>query len=365
MININNVVTHYIFKRERNMKKHLIAAAALATLSTAAFAQNVTVYGIVDLALSKTTGAAAAGSKTALADATWMPSVFGFTGTEDLGGGMKASFNLESDVNMDVGQTTSASGNKLFGRKSNVAVSGGFGELKLGKDIDQIFLQGFIDNVRNSHSSSGFIAHTVAAAGTTLSTDSVFTQNLVRYTTPTVSGFKASVQHMFGEQAGNNSFGTSTSLLANYSNAGLSISVGTKKSNDVGGTAGSDTELTYVGATYQLGQFRLSTTHWETKAKGTNTAAKVKTQEYGVGYAVSPKLTAAVNYVDMEKGVYGSDITSASLKYALSKRTSVWALVSRAENDDSAQSAIYGSIYNNGVGTNKGTATALGITHSF
>jgi len=350
------------------MKKHLLALAALATVSGVAVAQSATVYGIFDLSFTRATNVDSGKSLTALTDAVWMPSVFGVTGSEDLGGGLKASFNLESDVNVDTGSLSSASGTKLFGRKSNVALSGNFGELKLGKDIDQIFLQGFIDNVRNAHSSSGFIAHTVKAAGA-LSTDSVFTENLVRYTTPTVSGFKAAVQYRFGESAANgNSYGNSTSLLANYSNAGLSLSVGTKTANDVNqagtATANQDTELTYVGATYQIGAVRLSATNWQTKFKGSSTA-KVKTQEYGVGYAVTPALTAAVNYVETEQGSAKGDITSASLKYALSKRTNLWTLVSRTTNDTGSQ--IYGGHYGAAypASAKDGTTTSVGITHSF
>jgi predicted porin len=349
------------------MKKHLIAAAALATLSSAAFAQSATVYGIFDLSITKASNVSDGKSLTALTDAVWMPSVFGVTGSEDLGGGLKASFNLESDVNVDTGSLSAASGTKLFGRKSNVALSGNFGELKLGKDIDQIFLQGFIDNVRNAHSSSGFIAHTVAAAGA-LSTDSVFTENMVRYTTPTVGGFKAAVQYRFGESTNGNNYGNSTSLLANYSNAGFSLSIGTKTANDVNqagvATANQDTELTYVGATYQLGAVRLSATNWQTKFKGSS-VAKVKTQEYGVGYAVTPTLTAAVNYVETEQASEKGDITSASLKYALSKRTNLWTLVSRTTNNTGSQ--VYGGHYGAAYPASgaDGTTTSVGITHSF
>ncbi len=349
------------------MKKHLLALAALATVSGVAAAQSATVYGIFDLSFTRATNVASGKSLSALTDAVWMPSVFGVTGSEDLGGGLKAGFNLESDVNVDTGALSSASGTKLFGRKANVALSGSFGELKLGKDIDQIFLQGFIDNVRNSHSSSGFIAHTVKAAGA-LSTDSVFTENMVRYTTPTVAGLKAAVQYRFGESTNGNSYGNSTSVLVNYSNAGLSLSAGVKTANDVNqagtATANQDTELTYVGATYQVGAFRLAATNYQTRFKGSSTA-KVKTQEYGVGYSVTPKLTAAVNYVETEQGSAQGDITSASLKYALSKRTNLWTLVSRTTNDTNSQ--IYGGHYGAAYpasGVN-GTTTSVGITHSF
>jgi predicted porin len=339
------------------MKKHLIAAAALATLSTAAFAQSATVYGIFDLSMTRTSNINSAGqSQTSLTDAVWMPSVFGLTGSEDLGGGLKATFNLESDVNVDRGALSAASGGKLFGRKSNIALSGSFGELKLGKDIDQIFLQGFIDNVRNSHSSSGFIAHAVATnAG--LDTETVFTENMIRYTTPSVGGVKAAIQRRMGEQAGDNGKNSSTSVLVTYANGGLTLAGGFKEMESL---TNAKTELRYVGATYQLGAVRLSATHHQTEFKNTATA-DVKTTEFGVGYAVSPKLTAAVNYVDLKQGSANGDVTSASLKYALSKRTSLWTLLSRTNNDGYA---VFGGQYLHSPAKD-GTSTSVGITHSF
>ncbi len=345
------------------MKKHLLALAALATVSGVAAAQSATVYGIIDLSVTtasniSTTSPTATGRFTGLTDATWMPSVFGVTGSEDLGSGLKATFNLESDINADTGNTSAASGNKLFGRKANVGLSGGFGTITAGKDIDMIFLQGFIDNVRNSHSASGFVAHAVANnAG--LDTETVFVQNMVRYTTPTVGGFKASIQHKFGEVAGDQSKGKSTAYLGNYAAGGLTLAIGYK---ELESTANAKTELTYVGATYQVGAVRLAATHHETKYK-TSGAGKIKTDEVGVGYAVTPSLTAAVNYVHEKQDAAKGDITSASLKYALSKRTSLWTLVAKTNYDGFN---IAAGNYPIGVATAKdSTSTSVGITHAF
>jgi len=354
------------------MKKHLLALAALATVSGVAAAQSATVYGIVDLSVSKTTNTTASGgSTTGLTDAVWMPSIFGVTGSEDLGGGMKASFNLESDVRMDTGRLTEVSSTgatadgvtKLFGRKANVALSGNFGELKAGKDIDMIFLQGFIDNVRNSHSASGFIAHTLGT-GCSIDTECVFTQNMVRYTTPSFNGFKASVQHKFGEQAGNTNTNSSTAFLLNYANGGLSLNAGSKTSET---TSNAKTDLLYLGGTYQLGPVRLSATHHKTQFKNgataNNSTADIKTTEFGAGYAINPQMTAAVNYVKLKQGSAEGDITSASLKYSVSKRTSLWTMVAKTSYDGFS---IGGGNYNQGGYAGKdSTATSVGITHSF
>jgi len=343
------------------MKKHLLALAALATLSATAAAQTATVYGIFDLSVSKVTNTVGTSSKTGLTDAVWMPSVFGITGSEDLGGGLKATFNLESDVNMDTGALSAASGasSYVFGRKSNVGLSGNFGSFQAGKDIDIIFLQGFIDNVRNSHSSSGFVAHALATdAG--LNSETVFVNNMIKYSTPVFNGLKATVQHKFGEAAGNTQTSKSDAYLVSYSGiAGLNLNYGFKVMYD---SSNAKTDLTYIGGTYQLGQLRLAASTHETKYKSASTAT-IRTNEIGAAYALTPALTAAVNYVDIAQGSAKGDITSGSLKYAMSKRTSLWTLVSKRNYDGFNIGAA-----NYGMGAADGqdsSSYSVGITHSF
>jgi predicted porin len=305
-----------------------------------------------------------------------MPSVFGITGSEDLGAGMKASFNLESDINADTGALSAASGGKLFGRKSNVALSGNFGELKLGKDIDQIFLQGFIDNIRNSHSASGFMAHAlgdyafyanVAGELDYVNQQSVFTQNMVRYTTPTFNGFKAAVQHSFGEIAGATRQNKATGFLANYAVAGATFAAGTKKVTDVQAATwgtGYDTKLTYLGATYTTGPFKLAATYHKSVWKNDGTTElTIKTREVGAAYTINPKLVAALNYVEQKlDSDTKSNIKSASLKYSLSKRTNLWTLVSRTGKDSLALGANYA---NADQTAGPASSYSVGVTHSF
>jgi predicted porin len=371
------------------MKKHLLALAALATVSGVAAAQSATVYGIIDLSVASSTKVTqyaangstitATGTNKGLADAVWMPSVFGITGSEDLGGGLKASFNLESDVNTDTGALSAASGSKLFGRKSNVNLSGNFGTITAGKDIDMIFLQGFIDNIRNSHSASGFMAHALkdyVTAGSLqyVNEKNVFSQNLVRYTTPTFNGFKLSYQHTFGEIAGANSVNKTDAFLANYSNGPFTLAAGWKKTDnllqtEIAGTTATeaiaasdniDSKLTYVGATYTLGALKFAATYHQSKwTEAGALSQKTKTSEVGVAYTINPKLVAAVNYVSQKDlNEKSGDIQSASLKYSLSKRTSLWSLVSKSSTTGTA---VLGGNYALG-GTN---SYAVGVTHSF
>ena len=375
------------------MKKHLLALAALATLSGVAAAQSATVYGIVDLSVTSQSNISGGKRMTALTDAVWMPSVFGVTGSEDLGGGLKATFNLESDINADTGAlsnasttaNSAASARKLFGRKANVGLTGNAGTLTVGKDIDMIFLQGFIDNIRNSHSASGFVASAIAAYNS-FDTDAVFIQNMVRYTTPSYNGLKLSVQHRFGEAAGNSSLNKSDAVLANYNNGGFNLNLGYKKITDVTpindglqsspslttatSQTGFDQKLTYVGANYSFDKFKVAATYHNVSntGTGTNTLGDSKTSELGASYAIQPNLTAAVNYVTtkFDRAALGqSKNYSASLKYGLSKRTNVWGLVSTVKNEGAADitRAVYSIINSDANKTT--TAYSVGITHSF
>ena len=102
------------------MKKSLIALAALATVATAAQAQSsVAVYGLLDAGVSSNFTANSSGQTlTAAANGILATSRLGFRGTEDLGGGLKANFNLESGLNPMTGAQSRS--NSFFDRRAIV-----------------------------------------------------------------------------------------------------------------------------------------------------------------------------------------------------------------------------------------------------
>jgi predicted porin len=120
------------------MKKSLIAVAiAAALLPTIGHAQtNVTMYGIADAAVAAVrTGNPGTKNTIRLDSGTQSTSRWGIRGTEELGGGLKALFNFEAQMNVDDG--TAAGLN--FQRRSFVGLGANWGHVQLGRDYTPSF----------------------------------------------------------------------------------------------------------------------------------------------------------------------------------------------------------------------------------
>jgi len=140
------------------MKKSLVALAALAVAGVASAQSSVTLFGIVDASISGYSSksdlvyanplavlqnplafygvpGSLKQSKTVLGNSGLSSSQIGFRGVEDLGGGLAASFWLETAITNDDGKK----GIDNFNRRSTVSLSGGFGELRLGRDYTPTF----------------------------------------------------------------------------------------------------------------------------------------------------------------------------------------------------------------------------------
>jgi predicted porin len=152
------------------MKKSLIALAAMAAAGVASAQSSVTLFGILDVGYSHLS-ATNAGSVNLLRSDNYNSSRLGFRGTEDLGGGMSASFWLEAGLNIDTGvganssqnntqvgdrigfNTSPAAGSNTyypqsslrarqgltFNRRSTVSLAGNWGELRVGRDYVPTF----------------------------------------------------------------------------------------------------------------------------------------------------------------------------------------------------------------------------------
>jgi predicted porin len=355
------------------MKKQLLAAAALALVSGVAAAQSATVYGVLDVGVFTTNNS---GGKNLTSEATgqWFPSLFGITGSEDLGGGNKASFNLQGSLGLTNG-TNSESGQVatgLFGREATVSLSSAsMGSVRLGRQIDNLFLQSFINGVISTHANS-LAVNGLLLSGQTNSNITVagaFLNNAVEYSTPTVNGLTGKVQYVIGGQAGSNSTASAYNGLATYASGSLLVSAGYEQLNDslqtVNGVAntnvGNETK-TLLGAKYSLGNgVDLAAQYNNWKVAGVTTNA----YEVGAAYHVSPAFLVGLNYESFNKTGYSNmTVTSLKAKYDLSKRTYLFAMAAEY-NQPAAANISQGYAAATGSATGTATNFNVGVVHAF
>jgi predicted porin len=171
------------------MKKSLVALAALAFVGAASAQSSVTLFGKANMGFGKTTG-----GKFEMRNAPdGSDSRFGFRGTEDLGGGLRANFHYEAGLTPETGAFTSAN---PFQRQSWMGLSGSAGQLRLGRQ----YTVGFGGSI-------GFMPST--AVNSQLSVGLGFngtgsrTNSQIRYISPNMGGATFHASHVLKGDNGN------------------------------------------------------------------------------------------------------------------------------------------------------------------
>ncbi|WZB74882.1 porin [Achromobacter insuavis] len=197
------------------MKKTLLAAALLAGFAGVAQAEtSVTLYGIIDTGIgyNKISGGTDAqnGSKIGMINGVQNGSRWGLRGSEDLGDGLRAVFQLESGFNS--GNGTSAQGGRLFGRQATIGLaSDSWGQIDFGRQTNiasKYF--GSIDPF-----GAGFGQANIGMGFGALNT--LRYDNMVLYQTPSFSGFQFGVGYSFNANdtnAGQTGFRTADNTRA-------------------------------------------------------------------------------------------------------------------------------------------------------
>lgn len=183
------------------MKKTLLAASLLSAFACAATAAEVQVYGLIDTSLSYVhSDADIAGqdskSSFSMENAEQYGSRFGLRGSEDLGNGMKVSFVLESGFESDSGALDTKQKGRLFGRESNITLSGNFGEVTAGL----IPIYGSVLGANGLFRAIDPVtANYTTAFGSGFATASLMTRvdNALAYKTPTFAGFTGYAMYSF------------------------------------------------------------------------------------------------------------------------------------------------------------------------
>ena len=318
------------------MKKSLIALAVLATTG-AAFAQSsVTLYGRLDASFgSKSTettgvGAVAKLSQTAVDASNLNTTFWGLKGTEDLGGGLRAEFKLESNFNIDTGAIGTNS--TLFEREANVGIAGGFGTVKLGRQYTAYdALRGATNNVYDSNFAT---TGTIWTTGIADYTNRV--SNSISYTSPTFGGVSGAVVYGLGEnKTADLSATKNVSLHIKYAAGPLLVGYAyqAEDSRKLAATAPvtpadintAKNKYNLFAGSYDFGVAKLVAGYNQAKSGAT------KDKEYQLGVSVpvggAAAIAAGMSKSKSEVAGNNNDGTGYSLvgTYNLSKRTTLYA----------------------------------------
>lgn len=199
-------------------KKSLLCCAALGAFSSITHAQSsVTLYGILDEAIMYQSNVG--GEKRVFMDSLSgiNGSRLGLTGNEDLGGGLRAIFTLESGVNLNSGAF--GQGGTEFGRQAFVGLSSDlYGSLTFGRQYDMVYY--FPEPLTAIGIGTVIFAHPGDLDNTA---DSVRANNAVRYMSPSYDGFSFGGEYSVGGVAGNTTANSGYSLGAGYASGPLKL----------------------------------------------------------------------------------------------------------------------------------------------
>ncbi|MEO7055696.1 MAG: porin [Caldimonas sp.] len=123
------------------MNRSILAGAAIAALAcgTAAQAQSAVLYGLIDASGSHVRPLGG-DSRWQLDNGNLTRSYLGFRGSDDLGGGLRAVYKLESYLRVDTGSAGRSDGDAFFAREASVGLSGAFGTTVLGRNPSPLWL---------------------------------------------------------------------------------------------------------------------------------------------------------------------------------------------------------------------------------
>jgi predicted porin len=308
-------------------KKTVVAAASL--LAAFAAQAQVNVYGNVDLFLGSFDGPGNGKSVTAVESDMATGSFIGFKGQEDLGGGLKAGFKLESAFAADTGAVASA----FWGRTSELSLAGGFGTVQIGNSLSL----GFLAN----HTFNPFSATGLANTSQNLNGHGVWA-NSITYTSPNMSGFSAAAQLQFKESSADGAK-DNYGLQLNYGAGPLAL--GFTYSDEAAQTVA----RWQLGASYDFGVAKGFAQYGQNKED--DVSAKEKFFQIGVAVPVSAAGTVVASFANIKQGDAKARDFTIVYDHALSKRTAVYVA---AKNQ-----------YDNTVDPKSGTSFGVGVRHAF
>jgi len=299
-------------------------------------------------------------------------SLLGVRGSEDLGGGLKASFNLETGVNLGNGARGGGSGGNtgLFNRAANVSLGNDTVGVTLGNTFS-VAVAGMFggatagagDNVnvpavvRMFGGLPGVVAHGGGTAGTSGDFNGVINSG---FFIPDAVTFRASAGGLTlsaQSRISNNSTTESGYQALNISGSVdvINFAIGGQQSTGLSATtAGADYKTIFASANTKFGNVGLNGAY----ARNSGLVSG-NTYMVGASYPLSEAASIGALYT---RGISGDNSTSVNVKYSLSKSTVVYATLSKFAVDGGTTNY---SNTNNGGLTGVSQVVAAGISHSF
>lgn len=348
------------------MKKSVMTLAMLGLAAGAVSAQSsVTVSGVIDIGLEKTTGKALQQQPSKLSTSN-----ITFKGTEDLGGGLKASFNVSHEFQGDNGDSGTPSGGTGWGNYGSwIGLSGDFGDVKIGSVFTSMFSAH--QNPNGTKGGSNSHAYKVLnmdgcysaadkapatwtpTAAQSASCAHVLSRNTVQYTSPKLAGLTAALDVIFPENttANNNVHGHTAAVKYAQGPLDLRFAVerGVSRSNDlVLFSASFDLSVVKLFADFENGQLR------------TNAAASKKN-----GYLVG--LTAPIGSAGSVWAHLGAQAEGGQVVAPATKPADVKILGLGYKHKLSGRTTLYANYgtFKDGNSANDVTDVGFGLAHSF
>jgi len=344
------------------MKKHLIAAAvAAAVVAPAAMAQNVSISGVMDVGYQSRdiagTGAKAGDSvrNNAVNDNMVATPTISFQGTEDLGGGLKASFRIAQEFDVATGAMTDGGASFTY---ANVGLSGNFGAATLGR---------FSHATRDAGGVYRFFGD-IGRLASTLNSGARNSSG-IQYVSPTIGGFSLSV-------AESDTGKTSTDAEADArlrsvgirgSVAGLNVSVGQETEKNSAG--GKTIDLLTVAIGYDFKVAKVGVVYADNdRTVAVSGTTKIDATGVHVAVPLSGGWTVGGNFTkyDSDTTNGSTDVITLAARYDLSKRTAIFASYQQVDAD--AVAAGITSTRGMGVGEVAGKKTdgfGISVVHNF
>ena len=385
------------------MKKTLVVAAVAGLFASAANAQSsVTLYGLIDASVAFTNNintSAGGGQRYAMGSGLINGSRWGLRGSEDLGGGLKAIFQLENGFNINNGAFGQQG--REFGRQAFVGLSSNqFGTLTVGRQYDSV-----VDYLGPLSLTGTGYGGTVAAHPYDNDNldNSIRISNSVKYTSVNYNGLKFGGLYGFSNQADGFATNRAYSAGVSYAYAGFNFAAGyLQLNNSLGSSANlngavSDAPISAArervygaGLNYAFGPavvgFVFTQSKYDNAGVGTVVTSGVPAGAYvrfnnyelNARYNITPAWNVAAQYTftqSREPGFLANGSGEDSPKfhtatvmstYSLSKRTDVYGIV--AYTRFSGTNYLGGATINGGGGassTNKQVLAGVGIRHRF